>query len=189
MQRVCDPPGERSRWFRGELEAIRGYFLSDEFSQARVQFTRSKFAECIGVIREIFFERIPKGGFFANLERRPPAPIHINRNGRHILAFHPAREIGCVVESETTRKDLPETVAGASDHLPEERVHVAVDVAEECQVKRVNRNGTTTVGASIEKRVVLEDEQARVMNVLERGERNQRVVRIETAEGEVHRVQ
>src|SRR5437763_15221082 len=121
MQRVCDPPGERSRWFRGELEAIRGYFLSDEFSQARVHFTRSKVAECIGVIRKIFFERIPKGGFFAYLARRPPAPIHINRNGRHILASHPARETGCVVESETTRQDVPKTGAVAMCHWPEQR--------------------------------------------------------------------
>src|SRR2546423_3471650 len=107
MQRVCDPPAERRRLFRGELEAIRRYFLSDESSQARVHFARSKLAERIGVIREIFFKRVSKRGFFANLEHCPPAPIHINRYGGRGPSFLPAGEIRLVVEFLTTRKDFP----------------------------------------------------------------------------------
>ena len=84
---------------------------------------------------------------------------------------------------------MPQTLTRPGDQFLEESVNVAIDVAEEREVKRINRHRSAAVSPRVEERVVLQDEQAREVNVIERGERNQRVVGIHLTRPGVHGIE
>ena len=91
------------------------------------------------------------------------------------MLLHPTDEIGSGRESLATGKDLAQTIPGAPGKFFEKAVDLAIDIAQEREIKRVAWGGRSAIGANVIERAVIQNDQPREMKPVELGEGDERV--------------
>ena len=124
-----------------------------------------------------------------NLQDRSAAPIHVGRDGRSFVRLHPPNEISLGRESFAAGKNRAQTMASAPGKFFEKAVHVAIDIAQERQIKRIGWSRSSTIGANVIERAVVQDDQPREMQRVEFSEGDQRVAGVHLPGPVVHGIE
>ena len=159
MQRILDPPSNRSCTLVRQREAPRGFLCLDELAVTSREFLAAARPVRSGAWLWIYSSSASfNAASSRTLAHRPPAPIYISGNGRSTVFFHPPNEIGVGGESCATGKDRAQAFLGAPHHFFEKGIHIAVDIAEEREIKRISGSRSTTIDANVIECLVVQDE-------------------------------
>ena len=133
-------------------------------------------------------QRLAKPGFFADLPDGTADPIHVVRSRGLRMLFHPGEQIGVGCEALAARKNLTQARRRKPHHVGEQVVGGPIAIAQERQQDGKVGNRSASLLEIVQRRVV-QDHEAREVEILEVAERNDRVVPPRHARAVVHRGQ
>ena len=126
-------------------------------------------------ILDAFDQLIAKPGFFADLPHGAADPIHVVRGWGLRMRFHPCEQIGVGGETLAAGKDLTQARRRDAHHVGEKFVGGPIAIAQERkQDGKVRNRGSILL--EIAQRLVVQNHEARVMEILEFAEGDDRVV-------------
>src|SRR6478609_8909027 len=103
-----------------------------------MNLARSQAVQSCMVSVDIILKRIVKRGFFANLADCSPAPIHVDSNSWGVVLFHPIEKVRFSGESRQHEKNFSKPLPARLIKLAQERIRIAIDIAQECQIKGIS---------------------------------------------------
>ena len=187
VQQIANPPTQRRRLLRRQHDPPGSNVLSHQFPELRVNLRRRHAGEFGCVRLHVRVERITQGCVFPDPSNGPTTPVDVVRGRRHAARAHPGQQIHTGRESVAAGEQRAEPGRRARRRFREKVVAVAVDVAEKHQIQRIRWYGKP-VDLVVANCLVVHEKQARVVQSVERGERD-RTVGLQLARRFVHRVQ